>query len=181
MIQTILQSFYFILPAYIANMAPVIFKWLPIFNYPIDNGKSFHGARLFGEHKTYRGLIFGTLAGILIVFLQHQYSVYFKDVELMPYGEFSNKGIIFVGICFGAGALLGDLIKSFFKRRVNIKDGHSWFPFDQLDLVVGALIALSPIYLPPIPNLITLLLITPALHFTTNVFAYLIGLKKVWW
>lgn len=181
MIQLILQSFYFILPAYIANMAPVIFKWLPIFNYPIDHGKLFRGARLFGEHKTYRGLIVGTLTGILIVFLQHQYSVYFKDIELMPYGDFTNQKIILIGICFGAGALLGDLIKSFFKRRMKIQDGHSWFPFDQLDLVVGALIAVSPFYTLPIANLVAVLLITPVLHFVTNVFAYLIGLKKVWW
>lgn len=162
-------------------MAPVILKWVPILNYPLDHGKLFNGERLFGEHKTYRGLVFGTLTGILIVFLQHKYFIYFEDIELMSYGDFSNSKIILIGICFGAGALIGDLIKSFFKRRMKIKDGHSWFPFDQLDLLIGALVALSPIYFLPIPNLITLLLVTPILHFVTNIFAYLIGLKKVWW
>lgn len=181
MIQIILESFYFILPVYLANMAPVIFKWLPIFNYPLDHKKSFRGERLFGEHKTYRGLVLGALTGVLIVFLQHKYFINFKNIELMPYGDFSNQKIILIGICFGAGALLGDLIKSFFKRRLKIKDGHSWFPFDQLDLVIGALVAVSPFYTLPITNLVTVLLITPVLHFVTNVFAYLIGLKKVWW
>lgn len=181
MINIILQSLYFILPAYLANMAPVIFKWVPILNFSVDCGASWHGERLFGEHKTYRGFVFGALTGILGVFLQHKYFINFKNIELMPYGDFSNQKIMLIGICFGAGALLGDLIKSFFKRRLKIKDGHSWFPFDQLDFVIGALIALSPFYFPPLPHLIVILLITPILHFLTNIFAYLIGLKKVWW
>jgi len=177
----ILQSLYFILPAYLANMAPVIFRWISLLNFPVDCGKSWRGERLFGEHKTYRGLISGTLTGILIVFLQHKYSSYFKDIELMDYNYFSGQKIILIGICFGAGALLGDLIKSFFKRRLRIKDGHSWFPFDQLDFVIGSLITVSPFYFPPLPNLIVIFLITPILHLLTNIFAYLIGLKKVWW
>ncbi|MEK7172295.1 MAG: CDP-2,3-bis-(O-geranylgeranyl)-sn-glycerol synthase [Patescibacteria group bacterium] len=173
MLNLVLSSLYFILPAYIANTFPVLFKWLP-FGNPINE-------KLFGEHKTYRGLISGTLTGILIVFLQYKYSSYFKGIELMDYSYFSSQKIILIGICFGAGALFGDLIKSFFKRRLRIKDGHSWFPFDQLDFVIGSLIAVSPFYSPPLSNLIIILLITPILHFLTNIFAYLIGLKKVWW
>ena len=46
----------------------------------------------------------------------------------------------------GFGALTGDAIKSFFKRRVNIPPGVSWFPFDQIDYIIGG-IALSLFYI----------------------------------
>ena len=38
-------------------------------------------------------------------------------------------------------------MKSFFKRRRGIEPGASWIPFDQIDLVVGAL-AMSSLYAP---------------------------------
>jgi len=40
-------------------------------------------------------------------------------------------------ICFGA--LIGDIIKSFFKRRIGKKRGQDWIPFDQIDFILGVL------------------------------------------
>lgn len=42
-----------------------------------------------------------------------------------------------VGFWLGAGALGGDLIKSFFKRKAGIKEGR-YIPFDTIDWIVGA-------------------------------------------
>jgi CDP-2,3-bis-(O-geranylgeranyl)-sn-glycerol synthase len=44
---------------------------------------------------------------------------------------------IVFSICFGA--LLGDIIESFFKRRVGRKRGEDWIPFDQIDFILGVL------------------------------------------
>jgi CDP-2,3-bis-(O-geranylgeranyl)-sn-glycerol synthase len=43
----------------------------------------------------------------------------------------------------GFAALVGDSLKSFFKRRLNLRPGAPWIPFDQIDFVVAALIVLS--------------------------------------
>ena len=40
-------------------------------------------------------------------------------------------------ICFGA--LFGDIIESFFKRRMGRNRGEDWIPFDQLDFILGVL------------------------------------------
>ena len=39
--------------------------------------------------------------------------------------------------------MVGDSLKSFFKRRLDIAPGARWIPADQLDFVVGGLIVLS--------------------------------------
>jgi len=46
--------------------------------------------------------------------------------------------IIIFSLCFGA--LLGDMMESFFKRRIGRDRGQDWIPFDQLDFIVGALV-----------------------------------------
>jgi len=45
---------------------------------------------------------------------------------------------IVLSLC--TGALLGDIVESFFKRRMGKERGEDWIPFDQLDFVVGALL-----------------------------------------
>lgn len=154
--QTILEAVFFILPAYVANMMPVVFGWVPFAGQPISK-------KLFGEHKTYRGFIFGVLGAIATMYLQ------------------KRADAITIGILFGIGALGGDLVKSFFKRRLGIPDGRPWIPFDQLDFVFGSLIAVSIWHTPSMPQLLAILIITPLLHVFTNSLAYLLGLKKVWW
>jgi CDP-2,3-bis-(O-geranylgeranyl)-sn-glycerol synthase len=39
--------------------------------------------------------------------------------------------------------MVRDSVKSFFKRRRNVAPGHAWIPADQLDFVMGGLLALS--------------------------------------
>ncbi len=40
------------LPAYFANMAPIIVRKVPILNYPVDFGKKLGGIRVFVSHKS---------------------------------------------------------------------------------------------------------------------------------
>jgi CDP-2,3-bis-(O-geranylgeranyl)-sn-glycerol synthase len=37
---------------------------------PIDGGRSYRGRRIFGDHKTWRGILTGMVAGTLVVGLQ---------------------------------------------------------------------------------------------------------------
>lgn len=171
----ILQSIYFMLPAYLANMAPVLLQWIPFGARPIHE-------KLFGAHKTYRGIIGGVIFAIITLFLQRKID-FFYDMPLLSYKYYSHNHYEFwlLGFLFGFGALTGDLVKSFFKRRLGIASGKPWVPFDQLDFVIGALLFVSIIYIPPISHIVIILVLSPILSLLTNIAAYSLNMKKVWW
>ena len=176
MILLVLKALYFFLPVYAANMAPVFAQRLGLpLHQPIS-------ARFFGEHKTWRGYIFGYLVALLVVFVQELLaSQHFEIVNRISIVDYQNTSILLLAFAFGVGALTGDLVKSFIKRCLHIKPSAAWFPLDQLDFVIGALVFLYPIYRPPLHVVIVLLIITPGLHLATNAIAYRLGLKSVWW
>lgn len=174
MMTLIVSSLYLILPAYVANMAPVIAAKLRLpYGRPINR-------ELFGDHKTYRGFYAAFLGALLAILLQRafQEQMLFETARLIDYLAVNPFVLAFA---FGFGALLGDLVKSYFKRRLKRPSGSPWFPFDQLDFILGSLLFLLPFYQPGWGSVVVLLLLTPILHFLTNVAAYLLGLKKVWW
>lgn len=174
MIDLIISSLYFAVPAYIANMCPVIFGKLKFpFGYVIN-------AKFFGDHKTYRGFYGGYIGALLVLTLQWYLA---KNNILNFYSllNYQEINVFLYALPFGLGAITGDLIKSFFKRRIGIKPGRPWVPFDQMDFIFGAYIFLIPFYILPWQNLLTLLIITPILHLLANITAYILGIKKVWW
>ena len=176
----ILQLIWLFLPAGIANMAAALSaKILPKWSQPIDFGRNFRGQRIFGDHKTWRGLIFGTICGGLIFLLQKYLCnnyLCFQQIDIVDYKQLN----IFFGLAVGFGALCGDLIKSFFKRRVNIPAGKSWFPFDQIDWVIGA-VGLSFFFLNlSWMQIIITLFLGVVIHLLTKVVAYLLNVEKQW-
>ncbi len=166
------------LPAYIANMTPVLVKKINFLNYPIDSNRKFRGKPLFGSHKTWRGLIFGILAGILIVYIQYflQSYQFFSGISILDYSNWLT-----IGFLFGAGALVGDLVKSFFKRRSGVKAGERFMPWDQLDYTIGSLLFISFIFIPSLELIAALLIINFILHILVNHLAFYLRLSKVKW
>jgi CDP-2,3-bis-(O-geranylgeranyl)-sn-glycerol synthase len=155
-------------------MFPVIFGKL---NFPLGTPIN---EKLFGAHKTYRGFYAGFFGALLIIMIQK--NLYLKGV-LTQYSliEYDQINVFIYAFLFGFGTITGDTIKSFFKRKMGIKAGRPWFPFDQTDFIIGSYLFLLPLFILPWQNFLTLLLITPILHFLVNVLAYFLGLKKVWW
>jgi len=173
MIMEMLLLLYFMLPAYIANMMPVLVKKIPWLNIPVDNRKTFCGKPVFGQNKTWRGLVFGVLAGVVTGFLQS-----LIKVSIVP--NFTNVWVP-LSILLSTGALSGDLVKSFFKRRIGISPGSSWLMFDQLDYVIGALVFVSPLYWPGIGKAIILLILSGAGHVIVNHIGFWFGMQKTKW
>ena len=158
-----ISALYLIIPIYCTNAAPVIFGG----GKPIDLGKSLSdGERIFGDNKTIRGLASGLMVGIMIGLLES----YFLFATLF-----------FVAILASLGALLGDLAGAFLKRRLRIKPGQALPGVDQLDFVVGATLLVSMVSEISLGVLLILLLVTPPIHFLTNVGAYALGLKSTYW
>lgn len=179
----LLKCFYFMLPAYLANMAPVFAQKLGILKFlekPVDGGKKWNGKEIFGSHKTWRGFAVGIITAVLIAWLQfflYQWPV-FQKISFLDYG---STNFLALGALLGFGALFGDLVKSFFKRRINIAPGAPWIPSDQLDFVAGALIFSALIYFPGWPAVISIIIISPVLHILTNNIGYLLKIKNTRW
>lgn len=138
--EIIVQALWFILPAYIANGSAVLVGG----GKPIDFGKTWKdGRRILGDGKTWRGLLSGAFLGMTGGFGLSIVAIYannsdFKFLGLSDFGKFPLMIPIIGSICFGA--LFGDIIESFLKRRVGKERGQDWIPFDQLDFIVGALL-----------------------------------------
>jgi len=144
-------------------------------------GRTVRGKRILGDHKTWRGLLFGIIAAIVIVLLQtflYQTGGVFEKLSLINYSEVS---VVALGFLLGFGALFGDAVKSFFKRQLAIASGNSWVPFDQLDFILGALLLSSLIVWPGWDVAGLLLVVTPLLHVLMNWLAFKIDLKEVPW
>ena len=179
MIITILWLF---LPMAIANMGPVLahnIHALRRYDYPLDFHKTFRGKRIFGDHKTIRGIIAGTIVGMLVALIQYIVVSKLGLFESYTYSvDYSRPTVVFMGACIGFGAMAGDAIKSFFKRQMDIAPGKSWVPFDQLDFAVGALIASAPFFHLPLHYYVVGVAITLLLHPTINVIAWLLRLQE---
>jgi CDP-2,3-bis-(O-geranylgeranyl)-sn-glycerol synthase len=179
----IIQAFWLILPAYIANASALLLGG----GLPIDFGKKWRdGGRILGDGKTWRGLFIGTFIGMTAGFGFSVISKFASNINFpIKINDFSGFPLmipILFSICFGA--LIGDIIESFFKRRVGKKRGENWIPFDQLDFILGVLFfsllmstTLHFLNLDgknwffdsfSIYHIITLLIFTPFIHLFAN-------------
>jgi CDP-2,3-bis-(O-geranylgeranyl)-sn-glycerol synthase len=177
-IWTLILAIWLMIPAYISNPMAVVFGG----GTPIDMGmKWIDGQRILGDGKTIRGLIGGTACGIVAGLLQ----IYIVSALSIPIVVPTITAVIALSF----GALLGDLIKSFFKRRIGFVRGAELPLIDQLDFVAGAwLLAylfahewFTENFISSPSILVTIIVLTPILHRLTNIFGYNIKLKKEPW
>ena len=172
-----LAALWIMIPAYVPNSAAAVFGG----GTPIDFGKRFRdGRRIFGDGKTYRGFFGGVLCGVLAGLIEIWVSDSFGLTGL-PHQTFLSVTLL------ATGALLGDLTKSFLKRRLGKDRGESWPLADQYDLVIGAFLIILLIDSRwlfeniTLPIAIWIVIMTPLLHRIVNIIGYYIGVKEVPW
>lgn len=174
------QCFYFMLPAYFANMTPLIAKKMRILDslaFPIDRGRKFNGNPVLGNNKTLRGLLLGTAAGIGTAYFQlFLFSFdFFRDLSFVDY---SSINLFLFGFLLGFGSLVGDIGESFIKRRFGKNPGESWIPWDQIDFVFGALIFILPVFIPSLFSAVTMIIVSFFWYFSANKVAQLLNLRE---
>ena len=156
-LRPIINTIWLYLPAYFANAAPVALGGGP----PLDGGEKWlDGKPFLGGHKTLRGCIVGVVMGLLIGVLQ---------------------GSFYSGLTQGLGAILGDLVSSFLKRRWDIAPGEGFPLLDQLDFIVAAIILSQPYTRASLQEMLIILVFTVPIHYLMNYAAWLLKMKKNPW
>jgi CDP-2,3-bis-(O-geranylgeranyl)-sn-glycerol synthase len=180
MMHALLFALWFFWCAGVATMVPVFAAHLPglrQWDTPMDFGRSWQGKRLLGNHKTWRGLTTGVAAGTFwfwVQILMYKHSSYIRSFCPL---DFAASWALWIGFLLSLGAILGDALGSFFKRRVGINSGHTWFPVDQIDHIVGGL-ALSTIAVRlSIGQYLLILLIWFLIHLIVGAIGYKLKLK----
>ncbi|PID32080.1 hypothetical protein CR970_02480 [Candidatus Saccharibacteria bacterium] len=167
----VLAALLFFLPAGIANMLPVLAAKAPLlrhWNTPIDFNAKLGGKPIFGSHKTWRGLLIGVIGGAIVG-------------SLLPSGiitDYYPGWSAAAAASMSFGALAGDAIKSFFKRRSGRPSGATWFPFDQLDYIVGGLLCSLPFGVPSLSLVATVFGLYFCLHVASTHIGYWLKLKS---
>jgi CDP-2,3-bis-(O-geranylgeranyl)-sn-glycerol synthase len=176
----IIKLLYFMLPAYIANMAPPLGKnILKQLAVPIDRGKTWKGKPILGKNKTWRGVFLAVAAGAVVFFIQ-QYLYRFDSMKAVSLIDYSSAAL-WIGVLLGFGAIAGDSVESFFKRRRGIKSGKPWIPFDQTDFTIGALALCSIVYFPGWANAAIIVAVSAFGHVLINHIGYYLKLRDVKW
>lgn len=182
-----LQGLWLMVPAYLPNSAAAVLGG----GKPVDLGKNWRdGRRILGDGKTWRGTLGGLMAGMVIGLLQIGILHPFDTDRLGSFGD-DPVQVAVVLFCLSFGSLLGDMIGSFAKRRVNVARGAKAPILDQYDFLIGTFLMLlifqrgwfHRYFLDGtrIIALITVLLATWFLHRAVNIIGYRMGKKEVPW
>jgi len=153
-------------PAYVANMSPPLVKYWRAWNRPIS-------PRWLGSHKTVMGFAAGLLGAMATTLAQHVIGYMAGIVDYDRWLE--------LGLRFGLGAMAGDSVKSFFKRRLRVPPGAPWIPFDQLDFALGALVLVAPRAILGLWDVVGVVALSFGGHVLINHTAYWLGIRDVKW
>lgn len=182
MLHDIFFALWFFVPAGVANMMPIFAAKVPGlsgYNAPLDFGRTFRGKRIFGAHKTWRGLVTGIIFGTLVLGLQQVLVAHSAWLQhLTSQVDYRHLPTLVLGPLFALGALGGDALESFFKRQIGIAPGHGWFPFDQTDYIIGGAIATMPFVNLSYLQYVWLLVLWLVTHLVASGIGYLIGVKE---
>ncbi|MFW9845843.1 MAG: CDP-archaeol synthase, partial [Candidatus Thorarchaeota archaeon] len=84
-------------------------------------------------------------------------------------------------LLLSVGALIGDLVGSFLKRRVNVESGGPSPFLDQLGFIIMALLFAYPVLQPLSIYAAVLIVTTLLIHWVSNALGYFLGLKENPW
>lgn len=157
---------------------------------PMDFGRNWSdGRRILGPSKTWSGFLFGTLVAVPIVLLQAWLILHAPpNLQLVPPYASSVLAAVPVAFLLTGGAMLGDAVGSFIKRRLGYSSGARVLGLDQLPFVlvpIGVGLIADPSVFVPVffswEALLWVLLLTLGLHTLFNWIGFRIGTKKVPW
>ncbi len=124
------------------------------------------------------------VSGIVLGMLVAKFQVWlyqFPGPKGISFLNYEQTDIWLFGFLMSAGAVFGDLVFAFIKRRLNIEPGGVFMPFDQTNYVIGAAIFLTFPFKINIMVWVTLFVSTFLLHILINKLGYLLGVHRNKW
>lgn len=158
---------------------------------PMDFGRLWpgDGRRVFGPSKTWSGFVCGVAIAFPIALFQ-AWLILIAPPSLAIVPQFGPTvvGAIPVALLLTVGAMSGDALGSFLKRRLGLPSGQRAPLLDQLPLVAVPVL-LGLVFFPAtfvpalwsLQGLFWLLVFTLGLHTAFNWVGYHVGLKRVPW
>lgn len=173
-----------------------LLAWLAV---PIDGGRSISSRRVFGDNKTWRGVVFVPIASAFFAALLGLFAGEAASHGLMSIdtADLSRRlgapapplshGLAYavVGAVFGLGYILGELPNSFVKRRFAISPGGRgagflgpfFFVMDRCDSVIGAFLLGALVFSYPLRIGVAAVLFLPLVHLAISAALYRARLK----
>ena len=193
MLRTIGMMYVTLIPTVLAGIFVMLWCKLPILKAiakPIDFGKNFaDGRRIFGDNKTWKGMLgyilFNTLFSVLWGFACQGKALH--DLNFFyQYHENTIPFNLLIGVLLGLGYSLFELPNSFLKRRLDITPGKSisgfWKVFfiflDQADSVFGVALVVWLFYPLGIGLYLLYVLVGAGTHLLLNMMLYFMHLRK---
>ena len=181
----ILQLLVFAMPVIFAgiwHMIAVKYNWLTWLKIPIDNYKTFRRKRIFGDSKTWRGVVLMTLFCVVGCYGLAYLTTHFEQIGRLNMFDFAQHSPLFYGILLGLGYTVAELPNSFWKRQNNIENGQRGSVLnvliDQIDSAIGCLLFLLPFTKMSATFLFAGCVFFLFLHLFFNVLLYFFGLRK---
>ena len=182
MLEDALFALWFLLPAAAANVAPIFSAVLPYvknWQTPIDGGLSFRGKRILGSHKTWRGVVSGFIIAWAVVLVEQFIAQNTQwGSSIVDGTRYLDMPSGILAVIFTIGALGGDALKSFFKRQLGVEPGRSWFPFDQIDYILGTIMVTLPFIVLPLAQYVWIFIIWTGIHLLVSYAGWRVGLKE---
>jgi hypothetical protein len=159
-----------------------VLPWLA--RVPLDGGRTCRGRRVLGDNKTLRGVVVMVVATALA---SRACARLVGGEALAAHGlDYQARHPVLWGALLAAGYLVGELPNSFIKRQLEVAPGDAargrlaplFWLFDQCDSLVGALLASSLVWRPPLSVVAWLLLVTLLVHPLAALAMVGLGLKR---
>jgi len=161
----------FISPTYVTNSSPLFLSSILEKMHPLDFGKLFlDKKRILGDGKTIEGTFFGFFMGLIYFLI-----FYYLDKN---YNILNLYESIFEGFLLIIGAITGDIVGSFIKRRLGIERGEMLPVFDQIGFLVFALVFYSLIRQLSMNFITYVCFVTFLAHILTNSLSYSMKIKE---
>jgi len=131
----------------------------------MDFNKKLNKHRILGDGKTWEGFIIGVACGTIVGIIL----------------SFFTEITVFLGFIIAVSALIGDLIGSFIKRRLDLGRGGKAPLLDQLDFMIFVIVFTYVLIDYTLIMVGFMLILTYLLHRATSIIGYKMNIKREPW
>jgi hypothetical protein len=162
------------------------FNWMPELAWPVDRGLTIRGHRLFGDNKTFRGVLAGTLGTALAMVLQGRVFHLLGGARALEYVDYSRLPLLRLGLLLGLTRMLSELPNSYAKRQLDIPPGHLaqgywaavFYVLDHLDYLPGSWYVLAGFVMVTVSRVLVSTLVVFAAHHVASAVGYWLGMRR---